>query len=145
MRDKNPVNSTTEVVLLYCRRCIKNVDSLVAAAQKTTNFKVKPIMMPCSSKIEVPNILKILANGADAVQVVACPEDKCQFLTGSTRAEKRIDYARTLLEQIQVSPDRLNITRKSNLSAEDMVQLAADCAKQVKPLGPGPMKKGAKK
>ena len=144
MGDKKTVSSATEVVLLYCRQCVNDPDSITVAAQRTTDFKVKPVMMPCSSKIEVPNILKILANGADAVQVVACPEDECQFLTGSNRAEKRIDYARGLLEQINVSPDRLNITRKSNLSADDLIKLAAECAKQVKPLGPGPMKKGAK-
>jgi coenzyme F420-reducing hydrogenase delta subunit len=81
-------------------------------------------MMPCSSKIEVPYILKILEAGALAVEIVACPEKGCKFLVGSRRAEKRIEYIRGLLEQIGCSRQRVGISRKLSQSPQELIELA---------------------
>ncbi len=144
MEDKKKIEDfACEVVMIYCQHCVKEHEKIAVAAQKSGDFKVKTVMVPCSSKIEVPNLLKILERGVDAVGVIACLQEKCQFLIGSKRAEKRIGYARGLLEQIHISPERLSITRKSALSAERVIELAADRARAVRPLGPSPMKKGA--
>ena len=137
-----PAEPSCEIVLLFCRNCMTNPSDVDVAAQKASGCKIRPVMMPCSSKIEVPNLLKILERGADAVLVVACPEDCCRYLTGSKRAEKRINYARALLEQIRMSPDRLVIKRKSGLLPDGLTRLAVEYAKVVGPLGPSHMKKG---
>ncbi len=131
-----------EIVVLYCQHCADADAEPAIAAQRAEGLVVRPTMMPCSSKVEVPHLLKILEQGADAVQVVACPEGKCRFLVGSLRAERRIDYARGLLEQIGFDGERLGISRHQRLSAEEILRLAEDRARAVKPLGPSPMKKG---
>jgi F420-non-reducing hydrogenase iron-sulfur subunit len=99
-------------------------------------------MMPCSSKIEVPHILRVLEQGVDGVEVAACPESKCHFLVGSLRAEKRVDYTRRLLDEIQIGAERLGISRGTGLSAKKLMGLAERRAEAVKTLGPNPMKKG---
>ena len=99
-------------------------------------------MMPCSSKIEVSYILRILESGADAVEVVACPEKSCKFLVGSLRAERRIEYIRGLLEKIGYAPERVGISRKLSQSREQMIDLARSRADSVRPFGVNPMKKG---
>ena len=63
-----------EIVLLYCQRCIQTGTGETSAdieveADHTVGFSVQPVMMPCSSKIEVPYILRIIERGADAVLV----------------------------------------------------------------------------
>ena len=133
-----------DVVMIYCQHCTKEHDKMAVAAQKCGDTKMKTVMVPCSSKVEVPSLLKILERGVDAILVVACPQENCQFLIGSKRAEKRVEYARGLLKQINISPERLSITRKSGLSAEKMIKLLSDRAKAVRPLGPSPMKKAEK-
>ena len=133
-----------EIVVLYCQRCVRKEDdaaSVEVEADRASGFSVQPVMMPCSSKIEVPYILKILERGADAVEVVACPTDGCQFLVGSLRAEKRIDYVRGLLDEINVGAERVGISRGPGLSAKDLIELAAKRAEKVKSLGPNPMNK----
>ena len=128
-----------EIVVLYCQRCVR--ESVEVEANHTSGFSVRPTMMPCSSKIEVPYILKILERGADAVEVVACPVDGCQFLVGSLRAEKRIDYVRGLLDEINLGAERVGISRGPGLSAKDLIEIAAKRAEKVKSLGPNPMNK----
>jgi F420-non-reducing hydrogenase iron-sulfur subunit len=140
-----------EVVVLYCQRCVRegaDVPSdggtstdVEVETNRASGFSVQPVMIPCSSKIEVSYILKILERGADAVEVIACPADGCQFLVGSLRAEKRIDYVRSLLDEIHVGAERVGISRGPGLSAKDLIELAAKRAEKVKTLGPNPMNK----
>jgi F420-non-reducing hydrogenase iron-sulfur subunit len=131
-----------EVVVLYCQNCITDGGNVTGESNQASGFHVRSVMMPCSSKIEVPHILRILEQGADAVEVIACPESKCRFLVGSRRAEKRIEYIRRLLDEVHIGSERLGITRSSSLSANDLIGLASGRAEAVKRLGPNPMKKG---
>ena len=131
-----------EVVVLYCQHGLCDQAKAPTWSRETTGLSVRAIMMPCSSKIEVPYILKILESGADAVEVVACPEKSCKFLVGSLRAEKRIEYIRGLLEKIGYAPERVGISRKLSQSPEKLIELAGARADVVRPLGINPMKKG---
>jgi len=131
-----------EVVLLYCQHCVGDGAEIAVQSQQACGFSVRPMMMPCSSKIEVPYILRILEQGADAVELVACPDGGCRFLVGSLRAEKRIDYIRKLLTQINFGAERVGISRGPGLSGEELLALAADRAEAVRNLGANPMKKG---
>ncbi len=131
-----------EVVVLYCQHCVGNGAEIAVKSQTASGFSARPMMMPCSSKIEIPYILRILEQGADAVEVVACSDGGCRFLVGSLRADKRVDYLRGLLDQVNVGAERVGISRGPGLSAEELLALAASRAEAVKDLGPNPMKKG---
>ncbi len=131
-----------EVVVLYCGNCVSPDANITAESSRTKGFTVRTKMLPCSSKVEVSYLLKILEQGADGVEIVACPEEKCQFLIGSLRAEKRIKYAGDLLDEIDMGAERLGISRGECLSAQEIMGLAANRARAVRSLGPNPMKKG---
>jgi F420-non-reducing hydrogenase iron-sulfur subunit len=136
------VSFDPEIVVLYCQHCVAANGNVTIASQQMRGLTVRPVMMPCSSKVEVPHLLKILEEGVDGVELVACPEDKCRFLVGSLKAEKRIQYASRLLEEIRMGGQRLGLSRKEKLSAEELLGLAEARARAVRPLGPNPMKKG---
>lgn len=131
-----------EVVVLYCQHGLCDEAKASAWSQEIPGLSVRGIMMPCSSKIEVSYILKILESGADAVEIVACPEKSCKFLVGSLRAERRIEYIRGLLEKIGYGPERVGISRKLSQSPEQLIDLARARADAVRSLGINPMKKG---
>lgn len=139
---KTEASFEPEVVLLYCQHCLREDADITAQSKGISGFRVQSVMMPCSSKIEVSYILKILERGADAVQVVVCPANKCRFLIGSSRTVKRIEYVRRLLDEIDIGAERVGIRSAAGLSAEKLMYLAAERAKAVEPLGANPMKNG---
>jgi F420-non-reducing hydrogenase iron-sulfur subunit len=140
--DPEKMNFDPEIVVLYCQHCIAQDANVTIASQRLRGVRVRPTMMPCSSKVEVSHLLRILEQGADGVELVACPEEKCRFLVGSLKAEKRIQYASRLLDEIRMGGERLGFSRKENLSAERLLSLAEARAEAVRPLGPNPMKQG---
>jgi coenzyme F420-reducing hydrogenase delta subunit len=129
-----------EVVVLYCQQGLCDGEISSTWCSQASGLSVRAIMMPCSSKIEVPYILKILESGTDAVEVVACPEKSCKFLVGSLRAEKRIEYIKGLLEKIGFSPDRVGISRKLSQSKEKLLDIAKARADAVRGLIENPIK-----
>ena len=131
-----------EIVVLYCQHGICDKAKGSAWSQEAEGLCVRAVMMPCSSKIEVPYVLKLLESGVDAVEIVACPEKSCKFLTGSLRAEKRVEYIRDLLKTIDYAPERVGISRKLSQKPNQLIEIAKTRAEAVRPLGANPMKTG---
>jgi len=129
-----------EIVVLYCQHCVVQDADLTIAMKATSRFRAKLVMMPCTGKIEPSHLLKILAHGADGIQVLGCPYQQCHRLDGNLRAEKRIEYTRQLLHQIRMGPERLGMERGLDFSGLQLMLLAERRADAVKPLGPNPMK-----
>jgi coenzyme F420-reducing hydrogenase delta subunit len=120
-----------EIVVLYCQHGICDEAEASTWSQEADGLSIRAVMMPCSSKIEVPYILKILESGADAVEIVACPEKSCKFLTGSLRAEKRVEYVRDLLKKIGYSPERVGISRKLSQKPDQLIEIAKARADRI--------------
>ena len=129
-----------EIVVLYCQHSVgKNVD-LTAAVKGVSGYRPRFVEMPCSSKIQVPHLFRILEQGADRIVVIACPEKECQFLVGSSRTGKRIEYARSLLDQAEIGADRLAIVRGKGMTAKEVLAIVGNGADTVCHLVPNPMK-----
>ena len=131
-----------EIVLLYCQHSVRRDADITAASARSNGFAVRAVLMPCSSKVQVSDVLKVLETGVDGVEVVACPDKACRFLVGSCRAEKRIRYACALLDQAGMGAARLGLSRAVGLTADELIDLAAARAQAVGPLGSNPMKAG---
>jgi F420-non-reducing hydrogenase iron-sulfur subunit len=131
-----------EIVLLYCQHCVARDADVAVAAEQMRGLTVRPTMMACSSKVEVPHLLRILEQGVDGVELVACPQPECRFLVGSLKAEQRVNRAKGLLEEIHLGGQRLGLSRVHALSAGALLDLAVARAAAVQPLGPNPMKVG---
>jgi coenzyme F420-reducing hydrogenase delta subunit len=129
-----------EIILLYCQRCLEEAADLFIAAKATSRFAAKLVMMPCTSKVEESHLLKLLAEGADGVQVVGCPFQQCQRLLGNVRAEKRVEHVRGYLREIGLGAERLGMERGLHFSGLQLLLLAEKRAHAVRPLGPNPMK-----
>jgi F420-non-reducing hydrogenase iron-sulfur subunit len=130
-----------EIVVLYCRHSTNGQAGTADVVREGPGFKARLVMMPCSSKVEIGHMVKILEQGADGIQVVGCPDRLCRFLVGNTKAEQRTKYVRRLLEELELGTERVAMIRKNGLSAEDLTQIARERADAVRPLGPNPVKK----
>jgi coenzyme F420-reducing hydrogenase delta subunit len=127
-------------VVFYCHNTLEKRSDIFAKLKKVTGFKVRLRELPCSSKIEVPHLLKILESGVDGIEVIGCPEMLCELLLGNARADKRIMYTRGLLEKINLGAERVGMDRGVDITAADLIALAKKRADLVRRLGPNPMK-----
>ena len=133
-------NFEPDIVLLFCQHCVGSDVRPVDSIRKADGFAVRTVVMPCSSKVESRQIVKLLEKGADGIQIVGCPDGSCRFLVGSNRAERRVAYVRKILEEIDYGAQRVGIAREAGLTEEGLMALAAERADKVRPLGRSPMK-----
>jgi coenzyme F420-reducing hydrogenase delta subunit len=125
---------------VYCHNAVSSAAKLREGLYAAKGFSAYFAALPCSSKIEPSYPLKILADGADGVLVVACPEGHCRNLVGNVRAEKRVNYVRTFLDKAKMGAERLTLERGENLTEKDLLALAQRRLGPLKILGPNPMK-----
>jgi coenzyme F420-reducing hydrogenase delta subunit len=129
-----------EIVVLFCQQAVGKSVELSNAYRRLPGLKARLVSLPCSSNVEVRQMVKMLEQGADAIQIVACAEEACRFLVGSNKAERRVEYVRGLLEEIDFGAERVGIVRGMNLSAEQLLERAKERAEHIRDLGPNPMR-----
>ena len=86
------------------------------------------------------HLLRAMQKGADGAYVVGCLEGTCHYNEGNFRARERVEYVRTLLEEIGMEGDRV---RMYNLfSGEDptFAAYAKEMTEHIRSLGPNPLK-----
>ena len=92
---------------------------------------VRLVAIPCSGKVEAHHLLKTLAGGVDGVLVLACAEKACQYLEGSKRSHKRLDYARSWLEKIGLEPERLEFVHLPPMDREALDTTLKEFARKL--------------
>ena len=144
MKDVKKQLKPPRIVVVYCRNAVASAAELLEGPYTAKGLNAYFAALPCSSKVEPSYLLKIIADGADGVLVVACPEGRCRFMVGNVRAEKRINYVRTLLDNAKMGAERLTLERGEKLTEKDLLGLAQRRVEPLKILGPNPMKGAGK-
>ena len=101
---------------------------------------VKVVRVPCTGKVDLLHILAAFENGADGVYVAGCLEGECHFLTGNLRAKKRVMYAKTLLEEVGISGERVAMYNLSAAEGARFAGIAREMTDRIKGLGPSPIR-----
>lgn len=140
MANNSTADFQPQITLLYCRQSLAAEVKPVQGNRAGDGFSVRLVLLPCSSKVQLPHLMRLLEQGSDGLQIAACPEKACQHLVGSNRAEKRIARGRELLEQVGMGAERLGLDRGAGLRLDDLMEMAGQRAEAVRALGPNPMK-----
>ncbi|MBU4276308.1 MAG: hydrogenase iron-sulfur subunit [Proteobacteria bacterium] len=140
MANNSTADFQPQITLLYCRQSLAAEVKPVQGNRAGNGFSVRLVLLPCSSKVQLPHLMRLLEQGSDGLQIAACPEKACQHLVGSNRAEKRIARGRELLEQVGMGAERLGLDRGAGLSLDDLMEMAGQRAEALRALGPNPMK-----
>ncbi len=125
--DKKP-----KLTLFHCLNSFKETSSMFDGCQ------AKTVKMACSSMTKDIHLLKAFEAGADAVLVLVCPEKGCRYSEGSMRAKKRVDYVKTILDDIGMDSKRLNIFNtiaKDTGLIKDIIQTTIS---ELETIGPNP-------
>ena len=102
---------------------------------------IKIIKVPCTGRVDVLTLLKAFEAGADGAYVAGCMEGECHFLKGNLRARKRVNYAKTLLQEVGIEPERLEMYNLSAAQGQRFAAIANEMADKIRALGPSPVKK----
>lgn len=125
-------------VVLFC--CERSGCQAVKTAQDSGliyNNELEIVKMPCSGAIESVDLLKALER-ADGVFVLACHKEVCQSLTGNLRAEGRINYLHSILEEIGFEKSRLKIHFVAPNGGAKLACALNEAVSELKTLGLNP-------
>ena len=102
---------------------------------------IKVIKVPCTGRVDVLSILKAFEAGMDGVYLAGCLEGECHFLKGNLRARKRVNYAKELLKEVGIEPERLEMYNLSSAQGQRFALIANEMGEKIRALGPSPIKK----
>jgi F420-non-reducing hydrogenase iron-sulfur subunit len=111
-------------VCANCARPGKQVTSAKRSRPEVPNFGVpgyvRQIVVPCAGRLQPENVLKAFETGSDVVAVTACEESNCHYAEGSRRCALRVDFIRSLLQEIGLGEGRLLLCYLPGSAAEDL-------------------------
>ena len=97
---------------------------------------IKIIKVPCTGRVDVLTLLKAFESGVDGVYVAGCMEGECHFLKGNLRARRRVNYAKTLLKEVGIEPERLEMYNLSAAQGQKFAAIANEMADKIRALAP---------
>ncbi|MGC2063764.1 MAG: hydrogenase iron-sulfur subunit [Thermodesulfovibrionales bacterium] len=102
-------SSGINVTVFFCRQLDPNQDVNRRDLEKEMGKRIRFFPLPCSGRIDALHLMRALEAGADKVYVITCPEGACHYREGNVRAKKRIAYAQSLIEEIGLDRERLEL------------------------------------
>lgn len=96
-----------KVTIFHCINVFGEGDQSLAAPGEDVDLEF--IKLPCSSLVKDVFLLRAFEAGADAVMVLVCPEGACRYVEGNLRAKKRVQWVRSLLDEIGMDGNRLSL------------------------------------
>ena len=137
------MSSTVTVVLLACRQAVPDPEQFLGPL-KEAGLKARVVLEPCSSKVEVFQMLRTLADEADLLWVVGCPKQACQMVEGSRRMTQRVAHAQEYLQEIGLEVERLGLVLLPAGDQETIEATVSEIQKRARTLGRNPARAGTK-
>jgi len=115
----------------------------VSRIQYPPNIRIVRVM--CSGRVDPAFILEAFKSGADGVLVAGChlPAD-CHYISGNFKAYRRVTLLKKLLQQFGIEPERLRLEWVSASEGDRFATIIKDMVKEIKKLGPNPLRAGGK-
>ncbi len=114
----------------------------VSRIQYPPNLRIVRVM--CSGRVHPAFILEAFRSGADGVLIAGCHPGDCHYLSGNHKAERRVLLLQKVLEQLGLEPERLRLEWVSASEGERFATIIKDTTKEIKKLGPSPLRAGGK-
>jgi coenzyme F420-reducing hydrogenase delta subunit len=103
-----------------------------------TNVKI--VKVPCTGRVDILLMLKAFESGVDGIYLAGCLEGECHFLRGNLRARKRVQYVKTLLEEVGLGSGRVEMYNMSSAQGQRFAEVAREMTEKIRGLGPSPVK-----
>jgi F420-non-reducing hydrogenase iron-sulfur subunit len=129
-----------KIVAFCCHYCAYASADLAGSMRLQYPSGVRILRTPCTGRLEMEYYMQAMENGADGVLVAGCLEGGCHFIDGNLFAKKRVNAIRAILEECGIEKERLRMVNISAAMAVNLVDVIHDLIKEIKQLGPNPIK-----
>ncbi len=139
---KNGGSKSPQVVAFCCDECGYATVDLTGMGRISYPSSVLPMRVPCLGWVSLYHIFKTFEYGADGILLVGCMFPNCQQLKGNIYAEKALNFARNILDEIGLSSRRLRLVSVCAAAPGDFSSEAKSFIKELEELGPIASKNG---
>ncbi len=127
------------IAVFSCHYCSYAAADLAGSSRIQYPPNIRIIKVPCTGRVSANHILKALERGADGVYVAGCLAGTCHFISGNYKAQKRVQYVKALLSEINIEPERVEMHFMSAAQGSKFATVAAEMTEVIKELGPSPL------
>ena len=131
------VNGTSKPLVLAfcCQECGHTAVDSSGMAQMEYPANVRIVKVPCAGMVRANQILDAFKAGAQGVMVVGCKPDGCHYEIGSQQAEKKLDFAKVLLNEYGIEPERLEMFGMVYIEGAQFAEAAKMMTERVAKIG----------
>jgi coenzyme F420-reducing hydrogenase delta subunit len=129
-----------KIVAFVCNWCTYTAADLAGTSRLECPAQIKLLRLMCTGMLDAQYILKAFIDGADGVLVGGCHPGDCHYINGNLKAEKRVEGARTLLQQFGFDPQRLRLRWIGASEGPEYQENMDAFVRDIKNLGPNPVR-----
>ena len=141
--------ATTEfepyIVGFFCNWCTYTGSDQAGRSRMQRPANLRIIRLMCSGRMGVAYVIQALKAGADGGLVGACHIGDCHYVEGNKKTVRRFAVLPRLLEQIGIDPKRFQLWHISASEGAEFTERIKEYIKELKKLGPNPLKEQAAK
>ena len=97
------------IIAFCCHYCAFTAADLAGTMRLQYPTNIRIVRLPCTGKADANMVLQAFVEGADGVMVNGCEPGSCHFIQGNLRAAKRVGYAKKLLKEAGINPEKLEM------------------------------------
>ncbi len=126
------------ILALLCYWCAYSAADFAGIERNAAPTNYRAVRIRCSSSVNTAHWMQMFRMGVDGILVGGCPERSCHHLWGNFLADKRIDLARALMEQLGLNPARLRFEYIGAPMQAKLVEVLQAMDAKLRQLGPNP-------
>lgn len=131
---------TPKIVGFLCNWCSYNAADLAGAAKLEVPSSLSIIRVMCSGRVDPVLAATALLRGADGVLIAGCHPGDCHYREGNYYARRRFALLKQTLETLGLDSNRLMLAWISASEGRRFGEVTNEFAKQIREMGPNPMK-----
>jgi F420-non-reducing hydrogenase iron-sulfur subunit len=133
-----------KLIAFCCNWCTYAAADIAGTSRIHYPANVRIVRVMCSGMVDPIYILKAFEMGADGVLVAGCHEADCHYLNGPQKCDAMFERIKRVVNTLGLEGERLRREMIAAAEAPVFAELIEEMVKQLKKLGPSPLREGVK-